>query len=213
MSTRAPGQVIGRAGVGLAAGNSHWAANADVARIGRGGELRTAKVLNGLALRPGGPTVLHDLTIPGSRANIDHVVVSGRRIALVDTKVWKPGIYWRVFGMTFRGLERFAFADKDTMSMAVTKLSKYLAQRDVTGDFAAPLTVVWPSRDGAVQMLTFGGPHGRRSLVAGPSLERSARRLGTRPADPNVVHALASLVSGATSPMAPTPAAPAHPTW
>lgn len=205
MSTRAPGQVIGRAGVGLAAGNNDWAANADVARIGRSGEVRTAAILNEIATRPGGPSVLHDLTIPGSRANIDHVIVSGRRITLLDSKVWKPGTYWRVFGMTFRGGERFPYADKSTMDMAVAKLHAYLADRGVARDIAAPLTVVWPSREnGSVRMLTYGGPHGRRRLIPADALARSARRLGDHPADPNVVAALVPLVAGARSPMAPT---------
>lgn len=213
MSTRPPGQVIGRAGTGLAAGNNDWAANADVARIGRVGELRTAALLNDIATRPGGPSVLHDLTIPGSRANIDHVVVSGRRITLLDTKVWKPGTYWRVFGMTFRGGERFKHADKDTMAMAVAKLGTYLSQHGVACTIAAPLTVVWPSRPtGSVQMLTYGGPHGRRRLIPGDALPRSARRLGAHPADPNLVAALVPLVAGARPPMVSTVPRPRR-TW
>jgi hypothetical protein len=213
VSTRVPGQVIGRAGTGLATGNNGWAANADVARIGRGGELRTAALLNDIAKRPGGPTVLHDLTIPGSRANIDHVVVSGRRITLLDTKVWKPGTYWRVFGMTFRGAERFKHADKDTMAMAVAKLHAYLSQRGAAGTIATPLTVVWPSRpNGGVRMLTYGGPHGRRRLIPGDALPRSARRLGDHPADPNVVAALVPLVAGARPAMATSVPRPRR-TW
>lgn len=212
MSAQTRGQVIGRAGAGLAAGNNGWAANADVARVGRGGELATARVLNEMAFRMGGPTVLHDLTIPGSRANIDHVVVSGRRVTLVDTKVWKPGVYWRLGGRTFRGLARFPYADKDTMAMAVDRIAGHLRQLGVTADLRRPLTVVWPSRDGSVQMLTFSGPHGRRRLLSGPALERSTRRLGNRPADPNVVAALVPLVPSA-KPLATARPAPAAFLW
>lgn len=213
MSTHAPGQVIGRAGTGLATGNNDWAANADVARVGRGGELRTASALNAIAQRPGGPTVLHDLTIPGSRANIDHVVVSGSRVTLLDTKVWRPGAYWRMFGMTFRGGERFKYADKDTMAMAVEKLNAYLDQRGVARTIATPLTVVWPSRtQGQVRMLTFGGPHGRLRLISGDALARSARRIGNRPADPNLVAALVPLVAGVRPAMAPSVPRPRR-TW
>ena len=36
--------------------------------------------------------VLHDLRIPipGFKANIDHAVVSGRSVLLIDSKMWKP---------------------------------------------------------------------------------------------------------------------------
>nr|WP_246803762.1 nuclease-related domain-containing protein [Cellulomonas hominis] len=211
---RQPGQVIGRAGTGLGAGCNGWAANRDVARIGRRGELRTGEVLNQIAAKPGGPTVLHDLTIPGSRANIDHVVVSGRRITLVDSKVWKPGTYWRLPGIgTFRGAERFPYADKGTMAMAVDRLVRFLDERHLAAQVAAPLTVVWPSsREGSVRMLAFGGDLARRRVIPGPLLASSARRLGSRTADPNVVFALAPLVAGAAGARSAHPTRPV-PSW
>ena len=65
--------------------------------VGRRAELRTAQVLDRLASQPGGPTVLHDLAIPipNISANIDHVVVSGRRVLIVDSKGWRPARYRR----------------------------------------------------------------------------------------------------------------------
>lgn len=204
MRSTAPGQVIGTAGGTLEVGRNEWAANADVARIGRAGELRTAQVLADLAARPGGPTVLHDLTIPGSRANIDHVVVSGRRVTLLDSKVWKPATYWRLAGRTFRGRERFPYADKQTMSMAVDRIVKHLSQAGCAVDVGVPLTVVWPSHDGKVRMVVIGR-RGTR-IVPGADLARHARRLGTSSADPNVVAALVPLVAGARR----TPGTPRH---
>lgn len=53
---------------------------------GAEGERRTAAVLSGLATR--GYVVLDDLAIPGSRANIDHVVVGPRGVTVVETKAY-----------------------------------------------------------------------------------------------------------------------------
>ena len=85
---RSPG--LGRPGGSLV--GATWAANAAAAKVGRAAELKTALVLDGLAARPGGPTVLHDLgiPIPNISANIDHVVVSGRRVLVIDSKGWRP---------------------------------------------------------------------------------------------------------------------------
>src|SRR5690606_3467832 len=115
-----PGRVVGRAGFGLAVGDVSWAANDQVAAVGAAGEERTAIELGRIAARPGGPTVLHDLAIPipGFTANIDHALVFGHRVVLIDTKKWKPGFYWTVAGRTRRGLEAVPHADRKTMVMA-----------------------------------------------------------------------------------------------
>ncbi len=67
-------------------------------QVGAAGERRTAALLDRVAAAENGPTVLHDLRIPGARANLDHVVVSGADVWLLDTKVWRPGFYMTVFG-------------------------------------------------------------------------------------------------------------------
>lgn len=184
--------VIGVAGGGLEVANAGWAANADVARIGRAGELRTAEILDPLARRSGGATVLHDLTIPGSRANIDHVVVSGRRVTLIDSKVWKPAFYWTVFGRTFRGAQRFAHADKDTMVMASDRVAKALADAGVRAAMGRPLTVVWSSSRAATVRTTLLSVPGSRAL-RGERLAARAARVAAKPADPAVVAVLAGM--------------------
>ncbi|KIZ15620.1 nuclease-related domain-containing protein [Streptomyces natalensis] len=60
------------------AGNS-WAK-------GAAGEVATARLLAPLARR--GYAVLHDRAIPGSRANLDHLVAGPAGVAYVDTKAW-----------------------------------------------------------------------------------------------------------------------------
>ena len=55
-------------------------------RKGALGERRTARMLRPLARR--GYTILHDRAIPGSRANVDHLVIGGGGVFVVDTKHW-----------------------------------------------------------------------------------------------------------------------------
>lgn len=192
MTARRPGQVVGTAGGGLEVGRNGWAANADVARQGRAGEVRSAAVLNAIALEPGGPTVLHDLTIPGSRANIDHVVVSGRTVLLIDSKQWRPGFYWTlpVLG-TFRGRERFGYADKATMSMAVDKVTRHLAANGADAKVATPVVAIWPSSGKGPVTATFLRVPGARA-VPGEALARVVGR--GKAADPGVVAALTKLL-------------------
>jgi hypothetical protein len=167
-----------------------------VARVGRDGELRTARVLDEVALSPGGPTVLHDLTVPGSRANVDHAVVAGRRVLLVDSKSWRPGWYWSVGGRAFRGTSRFAFAEKRTNLMAVDKITALAARTGVRVEVVTPWTVVWPSSArGGLHLWALRLPGAR--MVPGGRL-----RIGSswrRPADPAVVDLLASLCTSAPS--------------
>jgi hypothetical protein len=54
---------------------------------GAAGEVATARLLAPLARR--GYAVLHDRAIPGSRANLDHLVIGTAGVAYVDTKAWR----------------------------------------------------------------------------------------------------------------------------
>lgn len=102
-------RVVGTPAAGLGpsvteADGPWWARSAGAARVGAVGEIRTAQLLEPFTLTADGPTVLHDLLIPGLgrlRANIDHVVVSGQTVLLVDSKVWAPGFVWTVFGRSW----------------------------------------------------------------------------------------------------------------
>ncbi|MFC8797285.1 nuclease-related domain-containing protein [Promicromonospora sp. NPDC057138] len=193
------GQIIGRPGAGLT-GVPSWAANADVARIGQAGELRTAEILDE-ASRRHGIAVLHDLRIPipGIKANIDHVVVSGRRVLLVDAKVWRPGVYWTVAGRTFRGLHRFSHAEKKTMQMAARALRAFLQKQGIRADIVWPLVVVWPSRAGTFRRALLRVP-GARVIPAGQLARAVARFAGRRMADRRIVDALSALVAAPASP-------------
>jgi hypothetical protein len=52
------------------------------------GERVFGEQLNSAALAAGGVAVLHDLVLPGARANVDHVIVGPAGISVVDAKAW-----------------------------------------------------------------------------------------------------------------------------
>ncbi len=58
-------------------------------RVGADGERRTGKALESL---PPSFHVLHDLRMPGSKANIDHVVVGPTGVYTIETKNYAKGI-------------------------------------------------------------------------------------------------------------------------
>lgn len=193
---RTPGSVIGTAGASLQ-GAPGWAQNSGVVKAGRDGELRTAAILNRMALEPDGPTVLHDLRIPipGFTANIDHVVVAGDRITLIDSKAWAPGFYWTLGGVTRRGMRPVPHCDKKTLPTACRALEQYLGSRTVrTATFASSVLVVWTERPGAFLSWLYRPQDA--IVIPGPSLARMVRRVtGHAPANPVLVQALANLVN------------------
>ena len=119
--------------IGIPGGSLHemnGRASTGQIHAGRLGEQKTAAIVGRLCV-PGGPTVLHDLTLPmrGISANIDHIIVSGRTVTIIDSKYWKPGIYWTFFGRTFKGLHRVKFADKRITQMASRAITNWLHSR------------------------------------------------------------------------------------
>lgn len=66
------------------------------AEIGAEGERRTARLVTKSVL-PGIPSarLINGLRWPGSEhADLDHAVIAGNRIALIDSKMWADGAYW-----------------------------------------------------------------------------------------------------------------------
>ena len=191
-----PGRVIGQAGFGLR--DAAWAASQGAAQAGAKGEARTADLLGRLAARPGGPTVLHDLAIPipGFTANIDHALVYGNRVLLIDTKWWRPGFYWTLAGRTYRGTQRFEAAEKQTMAMATERIGALLAQRGATqAVLDEAVVLIWPSRTSPMLRTWALRVPGARPMSAEVGLRRLGRRRFQRTADASVVSALVPLVA------------------
>jgi hypothetical protein len=68
----------------------------DRATIGIEGEQRTARLITE-SVMPGLPSarLINGLRWPGTEhADIDHAVIAGNRIALIDSKMWADGNYW-----------------------------------------------------------------------------------------------------------------------
>lgn len=194
----APGRIIGRAGVGLE-DNPTWAKNVQVAQVGRRGEQRTAAALADLARRPGGFTLLNDLSIPGSNANVDHVIVYGKHVLLLDSKVWKAGTYWTLFGVPLRGMERVDHVAKKTMAFAHDRFSAYLSQQlGGVGRFRldTPMLVVWPARQGQAVSTRFLSVPGAKAVPGDRAIGRLSGPKYRRSASDNVVAALFGLVNG-----------------
>src|SRR5664279_4115616 len=201
--------VIGVPGGGLGNGRggaASWAANAGVAKTGQQGEQRTAAILNRLA-RHNGAAVLHDIQMPmaGVTANIDHIVVSGTTVTIVDSKVWKPGFYWTLANKTRRGWRRFAIVDrqgrktypgdKQTIAMAITAIEKYLPACGVT-DFrmGQAIVIAWPSTK-RKNLSLWAARFPAARLMRPKVFERKAKKVcGTDPADARIVDALSRLV-------------------
>lgn len=71
--------------------------------LGATGEKMTAELMNNLLLIPG-TRIFHGLKFPGSEtADVDHAIINGNKIVLVDSKMWTGGSYrWGYDGMIIR---------------------------------------------------------------------------------------------------------------
>lgn len=198
--------IIGDPGGGL--NNATWAANEAVAAVGKKGEVATAEILNRLASKDG-PTVMHDLMVPlqGITANIDHVVVAGRHVWLIDSKQWRPAFYWTFRGRTRRGTERFesaagkSIADSQTMSLAHRSISAYLYGQGIKAQVHTPYVVVWPSSASKRLSVFFYRPRGAKAMTGPQFRWRSRYIVGHMKAHPAIVRSLRHLV---VNPDAPT---------
>jgi hypothetical protein len=70
-------------------------------RRGAAGERRTAKLLAPLERR--GWAVLHDLAIPGTQANLDHLVIGPGGVVVVDSKQYRGRLWLDCYGMVWHG--------------------------------------------------------------------------------------------------------------
>jgi hypothetical protein len=70
-------------------------------RRGAAGERRTARVLTLLERR--GWAVLHDLAIPGTQANVDHLVIGPGGVVVIDSKQYRGWLRLDHYGMLWHG--------------------------------------------------------------------------------------------------------------
>jgi hypothetical protein len=66
---------------------------------GATGERHTARLLD--RLTPDGYVVLHDLAVPGSRANVDHLVIGPSGVFVIDSKQWTGRVHQGADGLVW----------------------------------------------------------------------------------------------------------------
>jgi hypothetical protein len=66
---------------------------------GAHGERRTARLLE--RLTRDGYVVLHDLAVPGSSANVDHLVIGASGVFLIDSKQWTGSVHQGADGLVW----------------------------------------------------------------------------------------------------------------
>jgi hypothetical protein len=177
-----------------------WA-GAGAVEHGRAGEVEVAKLLAATFARDPDAHVFHDLRIPGCQANVDHAVVTGSRVLLLDAKRWKPGFYWTLGGKTRRGTERIEWADSQTMPMAQRIIGEAVARAAKAEPALERVTVssgllVVPSGKGKLRMWAYRAADGIAVKVVGAGTGRwvKARVRGRGKADPALIRLLHSMV-------------------
>lgn len=178
-------QHVGAAGRSLNDARASGVFTAERAREGGRGERATFKMLDAWFAGDDDIHAFHDLTIPsrgGQKwdANVDHVLVRGHQIVIVDSKRWRSGNYWSVAGKCFRGGERFREAEKRTVGLAVDRYREHLR-----GDVAVwGVILVHPTGDGRTHLWALRPPDRVRIRVAAQG-EPLLRALLGRPAPPD----------------------------
>ncbi len=111
------------------------------------GERRTAQLLAGLERQ--GWTVLHDLAIPGSAANIDHLLIGPGGVVVVDSKQYRGRLQLDPYGNLWHGRHPLASTEPPLLQGQVATPVPRLRSEPV-----APPGQLWC---GAVGGRTVGG--------------------------------------------------------
>lgn len=105
--------------------------------VGAAGEERVAEVLVGVP----GIEVLHDKRVPGSKANIDHIVVGPAGVFVVDAKKYEGSIETVDKGSWLRSDWRLYVAGRDRTTLVDGVLGQVEVVRSVLGDEFASVPV------------------------------------------------------------------------
>lgn len=182
--------------------SQNWAINQAVAKIGQDGEHKTAQILNQHAQQYPGVVVVHDILTPGLdpkyATNIDHLIISGHRVLVLDTKVWQPGWYWTLLGHTRRGFTRVPHVDKKTMLMnrnGILSHLQYTARLPIQPRNVHTLVAAWPSKPNRSIHAGLAHMPGARIIPATRLASWLTSRGWCKPADPMLEAALATLTT------------------
>ncbi len=113
---------------------------------GAHGEQLTAELLDRYLTRLPGARIFHGLSRPGSVfADIDHAVLCGHRLVLVESKMWLPGHYTAERSGTLRRNGRPFRGGGTRLREAIAAYRALVPGIDVVG-----VMVLYPSRDGEI---------------------------------------------------------------
>lgn len=99
-------------------------------KVGAEGEQRVAEVMATAT----GVEVLHDRRVPGSRANIDHIVVGPQGVFVVDAKKYTGAVEVRDVGGLFRVNERLYVNGRDRTALVEGVLGQIEVVRTALAD-------------------------------------------------------------------------------
>jgi hypothetical protein len=97
-------------------------------RRGAEGERRTARLLD--RLTHDGYVVFHDLAVPGSPANVDHLVVGPTGVFLIDSKQWTGSVHQSADGLAWHNHYRLD-RTLETVRWEAEAISRILGTRAV----------------------------------------------------------------------------------
>jgi hypothetical protein len=121
-------------------------------RQGAVGERRTARLLAGLERQ--GWVVLHDLAVPGSRANIDHLVVGPGGVFVIDSKQYRGRLQLDPSGRLWHG--RYPLARTlEAVSFEADRAARVLTDPDVV---VVPVVAVHDAQVPWCKVVTQGVP-------------------------------------------------------
>ncbi len=173
--------------------DGRFPAKAGALTVGRSGELATAAVLTSFEAAHPEVAILHSLRLPARkmRTDIDHVVVAGRRVWIIDSKCWAPGFYWSWLGLAWRGLRPAPHARRRTMAATARVLQGYLGTSAVV---QTPVVVVWPSSEARRLSVWAWRPLDAKPLTGRRFAAVVNLIVPPAPADPKVVASLRELL-------------------
>jgi hypothetical protein len=128
----------GLVAAGLVGGRLHFRVSQEARNWQRGarGERRTARQLRRLARQ--GWVVFHDLAVPGSRANADHLIIGPAGVFLVDSKNWRGRLAFAPDGTLWHG----SFPLTATLATIGFEAAAISSALGVAGVAVEPLMVV-----------------------------------------------------------------------
>lgn len=138
--------IYGHPGMGLSH-HTHYG-TAYTRTAGSAGEFTTAMILDGFA---GHAAIFHDLTLPGGYGNIDHAVLTGNRLLLIDSKNWAAGRYWNIGKAYFRNWEH-RDPPSNALANAHRMVSRHLETEGIT--LPTPVVALWSGTQSARHGIT-----------------------------------------------------------